>query len=210
MSDMKETLACPVCGEDGLAIESFDRNIAYGDRKITVHGLERCRCLVCDADPVLPDQIRHNQLITADTKRRLDNLYLSAEIRSLRDELGLSQSEAAVIFGGGANAFSKYERGDVVQSVPMDRLLKITSRYPSLVSDLMQIAGIELKPLVVGIRDALEMAVDFGWDEVDAIAVKRYPLLAVASASSNDDVLEGSKGKWGKPIAYERKIAVAG
>ena len=33
------------------------------------------------------------------------------ELRLIRKRLGLKQSEAAAIFGGGINAFSEYERG---------------------------------------------------------------------------------------------------
>ena len=101
-----------------------------------VSGLEHYECTTCGADPAFPDQIRRNELIIADAKRRSHGLLTGAEIRELREELGLSQTEAADLFGGGANAFSKYERGEVIQSVPMDRLLRVVHAFPHLLGVL--------------------------------------------------------------------------
>jgi len=43
--------------------------------------------------------------------------------------LGLTQHAASSIFGGGLNAFSKYERGEVIQSKAMDKLIRVSCRY---------------------------------------------------------------------------------
>jgi len=51
------------------------------------------------------------------------------------------------IFGGGANAFSKYERGEVIQSVPMDRLLRLVARYPVLLVELALKAGVRVQSI---------------------------------------------------------------
>lgn len=56
--------------------------------------------------------------------------------RRARRTLGLSQEEAARLFGGGRNAFSKYERGEVAQSVAMDRLIRLCLSHPELVKEL--------------------------------------------------------------------------
>jgi len=49
------------------------------------------------------------------------------QISRIRIALGLSQREAASLFGGGYNAFNKYESGEVLQSFAMDRLLRLAS-----------------------------------------------------------------------------------
>ncbi|WP_354470402.1 type II toxin-antitoxin system MqsA family antitoxin [Marinobacterium sp. MBR-109] len=36
------------------------------------------------------------------------------------------------MLGGGRNAFSKYERGEVAQSVAMDRIIRVCQTHPSL------------------------------------------------------------------------------
>ena len=39
------------------------------------------------------------------------------------------QKQITSVFGGGLNAFSKYERGEIIQSEAMDKLIRVTCRY---------------------------------------------------------------------------------
>lgn len=87
-------------------------------------------------------QVRRNHARVVDARRRADGLLTGREIRALRKSLGLSQKDASEVFGGGTNAFSKYERGEVVQSVAMDRLLRLVARYPLLLDDLRGHPGV--------------------------------------------------------------------
>ncbi|HUC62918.1 MAG TPA: type II TA system antitoxin MqsA family protein [Alphaproteobacteria bacterium] len=52
------------------------------------------------------------------------------EIRAIREACGLSQQEAARIFGGGPKAFEKYETGEVNPSASMARLLLLAAKKP--------------------------------------------------------------------------------
>jgi HTH-type transcriptional regulator/antitoxin MqsA len=53
-------------------------------------------------------------------------------IRAIREVCGLSQREAARVFGGGPKAFEKYESGEVATSSSMTRLLLLAARRPDL------------------------------------------------------------------------------
>ena len=53
-------------------------------------------------------------------------------IRAIREGCGLSQKEAARVFGGGPKAFEKYESGEVVPSSAMTRLLLLAAKRPEL------------------------------------------------------------------------------
>ena len=53
-------------------------------------------------------------------------------IRAIREACGLSQQEAARVFGGGPKAFEKYESGEVTPSSAMTRLLLLAARQPGL------------------------------------------------------------------------------
>src|SRR5271166_3071833 len=53
-------------------------------------------------------------------------------IRAIRESCGLSQQEAARVFGGGRKAFEKYEAGEVAPSSSMTRLLLLAARRPDL------------------------------------------------------------------------------
>ncbi len=53
-------------------------------------------------------------------------------VRAIREACGLSQQEAARVFGGGAKAFEKYEAGEVAPSSAMTRLLLLAAKRPGL------------------------------------------------------------------------------
>lgn len=134
-------LMCDVCGTGALLPTVYEDEFKHGGTTIRVGGLESYVCDQCGADPVHADQARRNHARIADARRRADGMLTGSDIRALRTRLALTQQDAAELFGGGANAFSKYERGDVVQSEAMDRLLKLTGLYPFLLATLREIIG---------------------------------------------------------------------
>lgn len=133
---------CPMCDVGHLSPITYTMRIDYHGQPLVVEGLEANQCDTCGADPVLEDQIRRNQRRITDAKREVDGLLTGDEIVAMRKDLGLSQKDAAELFGGGANAFSKYERGDVMQSVAMDRLMRVTWDNPANLDALQRLAGI--------------------------------------------------------------------
>lgn len=147
---------CPVCEQGSLVPETYTEQIQHNGRTLLVAGLERCRCTNCDADPVSTDQIRRNQVRLCDARRHADGYLTGEEIRGLRERFGLSQPAAAALFGGGTNAFSKYERGEVVQSLSMDRLLRCAEAFPPLVEYLRRITGIDALVAPQHAQDCME------------------------------------------------------
>jgi len=57
-------------------------------------------------------------------------------IVSVRKKLELDQREAAEIFGGGINAFSRYENGKTKPSLALVKLLKVLDRHPDLLAEV--------------------------------------------------------------------------
>jgi HTH-type transcriptional regulator/antitoxin MqsA len=138
---MNDQFLCSECGKGRLHESTWEGDFRHGESKVHVSGLECHICDQCGADPVFTDQIRRNQLKIADAKRRADKMLTSSDIHALRTRLGLTQKDAATLFGGGTNGFSKYERGDAIQSDPMDRLLKLVGAYPFLLDALRALVG---------------------------------------------------------------------
>ena len=139
----EKTPICPICEQSHLEAATHTGNLDHSGQTLEVPGLEFWQCSSCGADPVYPDQARRNHRRFQDARRKADGLLTGAEIASIRRRHGLTQSEAAKIFGGGTNAFSKYERGDVIQSVAMDRLLRLASADAAALRRLQQLAGVE-------------------------------------------------------------------
>jgi HTH-type transcriptional regulator/antitoxin MqsA len=57
-------------------------------------------------------------------------------IANVRKKLALDQREAAELFGGGVNAFSRYENGKTKPPLALVKLLKILDRHPDLLNEV--------------------------------------------------------------------------
>ena len=57
-------------------------------------------------------------------------------IAKVRKKLDLDQREAADIFGGGVNAFSRYENGKTKPPLALVKLLKVLDRHPDLLNEV--------------------------------------------------------------------------
>jgi HTH-type transcriptional regulator/antitoxin MqsA len=59
-----------------------------------------------------------------------------AFIASVRKKLALDQRQAAEIFGGGVNAFSRYENGKTKPPLSLVKLLRVLDRHPELLTEI--------------------------------------------------------------------------
>jgi len=57
-------------------------------------------------------------------------------ITDIRKKLDLDQREAAEIFGGGVNAFSRYETGKTKPPLALVKLLKVLDKHPELLAEI--------------------------------------------------------------------------
>lgn len=115
---------CANCGASELQFLTEAETFDYKGQSLTVD-VDYSVCIQCGAEAILTEQIKHNDCRVRDAWRTADGLLSGVEILALRKKLGLTQQEAAKVFGGGINAFSKYERGEVIQSEGMDKLMRL-------------------------------------------------------------------------------------
>jgi len=57
-------------------------------------------------------------------------------IINVRKKLDLDQRQAAEIFGGGINAFSRYENGKTKPPLALVKLFKLLDRHPDLLDEI--------------------------------------------------------------------------
>jgi HTH-type transcriptional regulator/antitoxin MqsA len=57
-------------------------------------------------------------------------------IITVRKKLDLGQREAGEIFGGGINAFSRYENGKTKPPLALVKLFKLLDRHPDLLNEV--------------------------------------------------------------------------
>lgn len=139
------SVICPLCEQGELHESDVIESIRHGDSRLEVKGIEVMRCDSCGEETVMPNQARRNALRFVDAKRTHDGLMTSQEIVDWRRQLGITQHEAARLLGGGVNAFSKYERGEVTQSHAMDRLMRVSLLHSNSRRYLFDCAGLECK-----------------------------------------------------------------
>jgi putative zinc finger/helix-turn-helix YgiT family protein len=137
--------SCPVCGEGELE-PRHDRvyRFSVGRRKHVVEGLEHSVCNRCETSTCSGEQMDRNADRIEAFQAALPH-YLSPErISDLRASFGLSQAAAALIFGGGRNSFSKYERGEITPTEGVVTLMKLALAMPQTVVFLANEKGVPL------------------------------------------------------------------
>lgn len=63
---------------------------------------------------------------------RAIHIQRADDLLSVRKKLGLDQKEAAAMFGGGVNAFSRYERGKISPPKSLEVLFEMIEKRPEL------------------------------------------------------------------------------
>ena len=126
---------CKICKSDDVSGFVEVEDISYKGNDLQV-SIAYSVCNNCDREFVSKPQIIQNELALRAVKKTFDGLLSSEEIVRAREELSLTQEQAARVFGGGRNAFSKYERGEVSQSVAMDKLIRICLNHRNIFREL--------------------------------------------------------------------------
>jgi putative zinc finger/helix-turn-helix YgiT family protein len=123
---------CPVCNGVNVVTQQYGDTLDFRSLVLEVEGLERQYCNDCgevfetkEQTRINGEKVRSAYGVKRDAERARLNLLSAQQIRDVRDLLGLTQREASELLGGGSNSFNKYESGEVLQSVPMDRLLRV-------------------------------------------------------------------------------------
>lgn len=126
---MKHDSLCPLCGEGMLHEKISHLSTSYSGvtQNVKIHSSVCNEC--CVETTTSAQSLKNKRSMTAFYKT-VDKLLSGEEIKKIRLRLGLTQAQAAKIFGGGTNAFAKYESNDVTQSFAMDKLLRIADRFP--------------------------------------------------------------------------------
>jgi HTH-type transcriptional regulator/antitoxin MqsA len=130
------TMKCPICGAAELIHDTRDIPFSYkGETAIlkttgdfcpacgeSIHDME-------DSERVMREMQAFSKQVNAD-------LVDPAFIVKVRKKLALDQREAAEIFGGGVNAFSRYETGKTKPPLALVKLLKVLDLHPELLEEV--------------------------------------------------------------------------
>jgi HTH-type transcriptional regulator/antitoxin MqsA len=130
-------MKCPVCGAADLIHDTRDLPHTYKGETTTIFGVTGDFCPAC-AESILDaaESDRVMREMRAFSKQVNASIVDPGFIMSVRKKLVLDQREAAEIFGGGVNAFSRYETGKTKPPLALVKLLKLLDRHPELLPDV--------------------------------------------------------------------------
>ncbi len=130
-------MKCPNCAKANLVRDTRDMPYAYKGESTVIAGVAGDYCPAC-GESVLDaaESARVSRLMLDFNKAVNAESVDPAFIASVRKKLLLDQREAAEIFGGGVNAFSRYENGKTKPPLALVKLLKVLNRHPDLLDEV--------------------------------------------------------------------------
>ena len=128
---------CPSCAAVELVHDIRDMPYTYKGESTTIPAVTGDYCPAC-GEAVLDttESVRTSAAMLEFNKQINASSVDPAFIASVRKKLSLDQREAAEIFGGGVNAFSRYENGKTKPPLALVKLLKVLDRHPDLLSEV--------------------------------------------------------------------------
>lgn len=130
-------MKCPVCGAAPLIHDTRDITYTYKGETTVIPAVTGEFCSACNESITnLNETERVMREIQAFNRQVNAAIVDPAFIVSVRKKLNLGQKEAADIFGGGVNAFSRYENGKTKPPLALVKLLKVLDRHPDLLSEV--------------------------------------------------------------------------
>lgn len=138
---MQNKNLCPICG-DGQLTHKMKKVEREFNGKVGLVDLCYSECDACECEMALDSDLKKNSRAMNEFKKQCLGLLTGNEIASIRGRLNINQKEASKIFGGGENSFHKYERGDVIQSASMNKLIKISVQFPEVFNFLCEDEGV--------------------------------------------------------------------
>lgn len=132
--------ACPSCGTMMKETEAPMKYRVNGE-DVVVPDASHLRCPQCDEVVLRYDEARHLRERALETYRKEHSLLTSAEIRAIRERLGLTQAAFASLLRLGGNTVSRWESGRNVQTAAMDVLMRMIRDVPGNYEYLLQNAA---------------------------------------------------------------------
>jgi HTH-type transcriptional regulator/antitoxin MqsA len=135
-------MKCPTCETGSLVAAVRDVPYIYKGKKAVIKAVKakfcdnpKCREIVMDTG----ESVRTSKKMLEFNKTVNAGLTPIDLLTRVRQKFDLTQQDAAKVFGGGANAFSRYESGKTKPPVALVKLFKVLNRHPDLFQEIVEI-----------------------------------------------------------------------
>ncbi len=130
-------MKCPICGAAELIHDTRDIPYTYKGESTIIPQVTGDFCPACSEGILDSGEGTRASGLMLEFNKQVNASIVDPEfITSVRKKLDLDQREAAEIFGGGVNAFSRYETGKTKPPVALVKLFKVLERHPELLAEI--------------------------------------------------------------------------
>jgi HTH-type transcriptional regulator / antitoxin MqsA len=133
-----KTQQCFSCGapQGMVHFEGRGETLSLKGMDRRVDDLSGWECQVC-AEVELDPRCAERHAAAGDELVNAARQMIGEEMKRIRRKLDLSQKEAvSLLSGGGHNAISRYEHGEVLPPKALVMLMRLLDRYPHLLADV--------------------------------------------------------------------------
>ena len=130
-------MKCPCCGAAELIHDTRDLPYTYKGETTVIPAVKADFCPACDES--ITDMLETERVMREmqPFNKQVNAAYVDpGYIARVRRKLDLDQRQAAELFGGGVNAFSRYENGKTKPPLALVKLLKLLDRHPDLLNEV--------------------------------------------------------------------------
>ncbi|MBS0358932.1 MAG: type II toxin-antitoxin system MqsA family antitoxin [Proteobacteria bacterium] len=136
---------CPFCGNKTYYHQVKPMTLNYKKEKKITLDQPGYWCDSCKEGVIGGQDRKATQKQLQAFRAKVDGLLSPDEIKKIRKKLKLSQKQASVLFGGGVNAFSRYEQGEIAIYRATSQLLKILDKHPEQLCEIVENKSVSQK-----------------------------------------------------------------
>lgn len=130
-------MKCPHCTASELMHDTRDIHYTYKGESTVIPSVSGDFCPACGEVVLDVDESKRISTLMLEFNKQINaSIVDPVFITNVRKKLALDQREAAAIFGGGVNAFSRYENGKTKPPLALVKLLKVLDRHPDLLPEV--------------------------------------------------------------------------
>ncbi|MFS2114546.1 type II toxin-antitoxin system MqsA family antitoxin [Herbaspirillum frisingense] len=130
-------MKCPSCGGAELVRDTRNLTYVYKGESTVIEAVTGNFCPACGEILLNREQGDRYSALIGQFQRRINAAYVDPDyIARVRRKLDLDQRQAAELFGGGVNAFSRYENGKTKPPLSLVKLFRLLDRHPDLLEEI--------------------------------------------------------------------------
>ncbi|HET9112462.1 MAG TPA: type II toxin-antitoxin system MqsA family antitoxin [Burkholderiales bacterium] len=130
-------MKCPICGLVELTRDTRDLPYVYKGESTVLPEVTGDFCPACGESILDEVESRRTMDLMLEFNREVNASIVDLGfITGVRKKLALDQRQAAELFGGGVNAFSRYENGRTKPPLALVQLFRLLDRHPELLDEI--------------------------------------------------------------------------